>query len=102
MVQIVRDPWQIGTEDAIKQRHKGTDAQLFGLFRLPEALLDDMVQLGRDVGINAIKQVLQLLPGVDIGDISQHFHLFLKFILEESVVDADDSLNVDAADHVLH
>lgn len=102
MVQIMRDPGQIRTEDAIEQRHKRTNAQLLGLLRLSEALFDDMVQLRWDIGVNSIEQVLQLFPGVDVGDICQHFHLFLKFILEESVVDSDDSLYVDTADHVLH
>lgn len=102
MVQIVRDPRQIGAEDAVEQRYKRTNPKFLCFLWLPEALFDHMVKLRGNVGVNSIKQILQLLPGVDIGDVSQNFHLFLKLILEEPVVDADDSLDVNAADHVLH
>ena len=39
---------------------------------------------------------------VNVGGVCQYFHLLLEFILEEAVVDADDSLYVDARYHVLH
>ena len=99
--QMVSDPGQIRTKNGVVEWHKRTDPQFLGFFGSPEALLDDMFQFGRDVGIHPIEQILELLAAADIADIGQHLHLFLELVLEEAVVDPDHSLDVDASDVIL-
>ena len=61
-----------------------------------------MLKLRRDIGINAVEQILQLPACIDIGDISEHFHLLLEFILEEAIMDSYHSLYVDVLNGVFH
>jgi hypothetical protein len=61
-----------------------------------------MLKLRRDIGINAIEQILQLPACIDIGDIREHLHLLLEFILEEAIMDSYNSLYVDVLNGVFH
>ena len=61
-----------------------------------------MLKLRRDIGINAIEQILQLPACIDIGDIREHLHLLLEFILEEAIMDSYYSLYVDVLNGVFH
>lgn len=61
-----------------------------------------MLKFRGNIGIYSIEKILKLFSRVDIGDISKDFHLFFKLILQESVMNADNSLDVDAAYNILH
>jgi hypothetical protein len=61
-----------------------------------------VLQLRGDVGVDSIEEVFKLLSRVDVGDVCQDLHLFLKLILQEPVVDPDDPLDVDSTDDILH
>ena len=61
-----------------------------------------MFKLRRDIGINAVEQILKLPACVDIGDISEHLHLLLEFILEEAIMDSYHSFYVDVLNGVFH
>ena len=61
-----------------------------------------MLQFWRNVWVNPIEKILKLLPRVDVGYVSQNFHLFFELVLQKSVVNPDNSFDIDASDDVFH
>ena len=93
------DSGQIYSKDGIEERDIRTYSQLFGLFRLSKTFLNNMLKFRRNIWINSIKQVLELLFGTT-RKICQQFHLLLEFILQKSIMDSHNLRDVYAIDSI--
>jgi tRNA(Ile)-lysidine synthase TilS/MesJ len=98
----MRNSGQISTKDRVKQRYEWTDTQFLRFFRGSKPIFNHMLKFRWDVGIHSIEKILKLFSRVDVGNVCKYLHLFFKFVLQESVMDADDSLDIYATNHILH
>ena len=61
-----------------------------------------MVEFWGYVRVDSVEKILKLFSWVDICDISKNFHLFLELILEETVVNTNDTFNINPGNHIFH